>query len=111
MANKKLKTLKSLSEFVELKKKGKRLFVEPWLQAVYRKSNDFKVGISIRSSDAIAVKRNRLKRWVKEFFRKNQIEGYEVLLIFKNKQFELDQVTFKSFQAAALKINAQLKPQ
>jgi ribonuclease P protein component len=104
VANTRLKVIKQPSTFVDLRKNGKKVFVNNWLIAVCRKSDEFELGISVSSKDANAVVRNRLKRWAKEFFRRNQINGFKLLLIFRSKQTPLNKIDFRSFNETTNKI-------
>lgn len=74
MENKpKIKNLKKNSDFLELRKKGLRINPSEWLQIQYLKSNDevLFIGVTTGRKVGTAVIRNRLKRWSREFFRKN----------------------------------------
>ncbi len=104
VASTKLKTIKKPSEFIDLRNSGKRFVAQDWLIAVFKKSENFELGISVSSRDANAVMRNRLKRWAKEFFRRNQIDGVKLLLIFRNKRTKLQEVAFTDFCEASQKI-------
>lgn len=60
--------LKKQSDFEKLFKKGKRAFSSS-LTMIYRPSNKTTMGISIGKRHGKSVKRNRIKRLIREAFR------------------------------------------
>ena len=88
--------LKKQADFQRLFQKGKRAF-SPSLTAIYRPSNKMTMGISIGKKHGKSVKRNRIKRLVREAFREAQAEmtgTYSIVLIPKVSE-EYSYHTFK----------------
>ncbi len=106
--------LRKLVDFDNLRK-GSRKYRDPFL-CVYYKSNDLKVpriGISVSSKYFPAVKRNKIKRLLRESFRKNKhkIQNIDFLVVAqndskKNFDFFLKNLTC-SFREFLLKVSIQ----
>ena len=62
--------IKKNSEFTKLFKKGKRVF-SPTLTLIYFPSATMSMGIAVSKKHGKAVKRNRIKRLIREVFAKN----------------------------------------
>jgi ribonuclease P protein component len=89
VASKPLITLKSSKDFLSLKKNAKRIFLSSYSMVVFKK-NDLgylRVGWTIPGKVEKAVYRNRIKRWLRYYFRNvdpdflNQ--GYDLNVIFR----------------------------
>ncbi|MBN2589508.1 MAG: ribonuclease P protein component [Sedimentisphaerales bacterium] len=99
------KRICSNNQFVSILKNGK--CVRSRLFAIYIAPNECgfsRLGISVGKSFGNAVKRNRIKRLVREAFRLNQNEipcGYDYLVLIKKK---IEQPTFEQIQEAFLSI-------
>ena len=77
--------LKKQSDFQKLFKKGKRGF-SPSLTVIYTPSKQMTMGISIGKKHGKSVKRNRIKRLLREVFRAAQTDmkgTYSVVLLPK----------------------------
>ena len=77
--------LKKQADFERLFQKGKRAF-SPTLTMIYRPSDEMRMGISIGKRHGKSVKRNRIKRVIREAFRKTQGEikgSYSIVIIPK----------------------------
>jgi ribonuclease P protein component len=88
VASRKSTGLKRSSDFLRLKTKGKKRKIAPWLLLQF-KENDLghlRFGITASRQVGVAVVRNRLKRWVRDFFRNekklNAINGFDINLVF-----------------------------
>lgn len=83
--------LKKQADFERLFQKGKRAF-SPSLTLIYRPSDKTKMGISVGKRHGKSVKRNRIKRLIREAFRKTQGEmkgSYAFVIIPKvNESYE-----------------------
>ena len=79
---------------------------------IYTAQNDCgfsRLGISVSKSCGNAVKRNRLKRLVREVFRQNQHEipnNYDYLVLIKK---EIDQPSFELIKSSFLNLALQKK--
>ena len=77
--------LKKQADFQKLFGRGKRVF-SPSLTLLYRPSDRLRMGISIGKKHGKAVKRNRIKRLLREAFRleAEEIKGkYSIILVPK----------------------------
>jgi len=87
--NIKTKVLRLQADFQKIKESGKRQSLNRWLLLNYIKSENknFRFGLTISKKIGSAVIRNRLKRWVREYFRKLMKSGfnpaYDFNVIFK----------------------------
>jgi ribonuclease P protein component len=87
------------AEFVNLNRSGIRRYTEHFILIV--KKNDLgitRLGITIGKKFGKAVKRNRTKRLIREFFRLNKsdlIQGYDIVVIVKNDATHLDSEKIK----------------
>ena len=83
--------LKKQADFERLFHKGKRAF-SPSLTLIYRPSDSMRMGISIGKRHGKSVKRNRIKRLIREAFAKTQGEmkgTYSFVIIPKvNETYE-----------------------
>lgn len=101
MANKDLKSLKRKFEFQKLKTHGKKLSASSWLLVNYAKNDEghLRIGCTLPARIGPAVVRNRLKRWSREFFKKQDLSlNLDVHLIFRN--FRENENGFKSLKHA-----------
>ena len=80
-------SLKRRSDFLNIKQQGQFLHVNTWLGVSFIKSQQHTLrwGWTLSKKIGNAVTRNRLKRWGKEFVRRQEGSGVDVNLIFKNK--------------------------
>ena len=69
----KYKRLKKQSDFQKLFQKGKRAF-SPSFTVIYRASEEMTMGISVGKRHGKSVKRNKIKRLIREAFRLTQDE-------------------------------------
>ena len=88
MENKTLGRLQRNSDFLDLKNNGRKLRPQPWLIFNYKK-NDLgylRLGITASRKVAIAVHRNKLKRWSREyarqFIKKGFNPSYDLSVVF-----------------------------
>jgi ribonuclease P protein component len=86
--NKPLGRLQRNSEFLALKKTGKKLRAQSWLVFNYKEndSGHLRLGITASRKVASAVLRNKLKRWSREyarqFIRKKFNPSYDLSVVF-----------------------------
>lgn len=113
MANKDLKSLKRKFEFQRLKLQGKKLSATSWLLVNYARNNEgyLRIGCTLPARVGSAVIRNRLKRWSREFFRKQDVNlSLDVHLVFRTfkeskdgykslKHAEFDHILEKSWKS------------
>ena len=96
--------LKKQSDFQKLFQKGKRAF-SPSITMIYRPSEKTFMGISVGKKHGKSVKRNRIKRLIREAFRavKEEMHGnYACVLIPKvSEEYELE--TFKKHLRCMIK--------
>lgn len=88
--------LKKQADFQKLFHSGKRIF-SPSLTVIYRQSEHTVMGISVGKRHGKSVQRNRIKRLLREAFRKNleNVEGtYSFVLIPKVAQ----EYSFNTFE-------------
>ena len=88
--------LKKQADFQKIFTKGKRAF-SPSMTVLYRKSDKLTFGISVGKRHGKAVQRNRIKRLLREAFRKNanKINGtYSFVIVPK----VLDEYSLKTFE-------------
>ena len=88
--------LKKQADFQKLFQKGKRAF-SPSLTVVYRPATEMRMGISVGKRHGKSVQRNRIKRLLRESFRKTQSEmqgKYTLVLIPK----VCDEYTYETFE-------------
>ena len=88
--------LKKQADFQKIFDKGKRAF-SPSMTILYRKSEKLTFGISVGKRHGKAVQRNRIKRLLREAFRKNAnlINGtYSLVIVPK----VLDEYSLKTFE-------------
>ena len=92
--------LKKQADFQKLFQKGKRAF-SPSFTLIYRPSDRMRMGISIGKKHGKSVKRNRIKRLIRESFRNTQgeMEGKYSLVIIPKVCDKYEYATFvKHFQ-------------
>jgi len=103
--------LRKSSDFDRISKFGRVLRVDSWLIIAYY-SNDlgyFRWGATISKKVGNAVLRNKLKRWIKTYFRENEMgfnEGLDLNFIFKPQKDIYQSLNFKNFK---LKLNPTLE--
>lgn len=94
--------IKKQADFQKLFSKGKRAFSSS-LTVVYSPSKTTRMGISVGKRHGKAVKRNRIKRLIREAFRKTSetlSASYSFLLIPKVK----DEYSVREYEEHLLKI-------
>lgn len=81
--------IKRSSEFLAIKQNGKRFWATQWLLLNYQKNSLGRLRFGVTASRKVgnAVVRNKLKRWIKEYFRHsvkagNNLEA-DINIIFK----------------------------
>lgn len=104
---KKLKTLKKNYEFKNVLSKGK-FFVGKYI-IIYIKDNNKKenfVGIAVNTKIGKAVKRNRIKRVIRESYRlnKEKIKKGKDIVFLWNKNAEIKDANFYNINKDMLKI-------
>ena len=89
--------LKKQSDFQKLFQKGKRAFA-PSMTILYRHSYQTTMGISIGKRHGKSVKRNRIKRLIREAFRAeiSSIKGNYAFVIIPKVLDEYSYMTFRS---------------
>ena len=101
--SKRLESLKKKSDFLEIKKSGKRIRLNNWLLLNYRKNESAKlrVGMTIPKKVGIAVVRNKLKRWCRECLRHEKMPGVDINVVFlgSDKNF-FKELEFRNFKEA-----------
>lgn len=92
----KIHFLKKTSEYTQLKENGQKFWAAPWLLVSFKRvpgSEEIRIGITASRFVGPAVVRNRLKRWVRQYFRESSIEprgnGFDCNFIFKATSKEL----------------------
>ncbi len=99
MASKRLESLKRKSDFLEIKKSGKRIRLNNWLLLNFKKNSAEKLrfGMTIPKKVGIAVVRNKLKRWCRECLRRQpDMLGVDINVVFLGS----DQKFFKELEYA-----------
>ena len=88
--------LKKQADFQRLFNKGKRAFA-PSLTVLYRPSDKLTMGISIGKKHGKSVRRNRIKRLLREAFRavKDEIKGTYTFVLIPKVSEEYSLETFK----------------
>ena len=92
--------IKKNTEFQKLFKRGKRVF-SPTLSLIYFSSDRPRMGVAVSKKHGKAVKRNRIKRLLREAFSKNigMVEkSYAYIIIPK----AAENYSFKSFEKSLI---------
>ena len=81
-------SLRKTSDFDYLRESGRRLTGADWMLVNFlsRDSEELRFGFTIGKKVGTAVVRNRLKRWGREYFRKNKknsFKGVDLNIIFR----------------------------
>jgi ribonuclease P protein component len=109
MQDGKFHTIKKRSDFLRLSREGKKLKVCPWLIFNYSVEEDVEkpalfVGWTVPKRVGNAVFRNKLKRWAREFFRKQRLSGKQIvylnIVIREQRNDFLKGLTFQEFTAS-----------
>lgn len=104
MENKRPQTLKTTSEFKELKDNGQVFKVNHWMKVSFlKKGKQINFGMTFSKKIGSAVIRNKLKRWTREFFRDEKVfkedAAFHANIILKpvTEKFykELESATYK----------------
>ena len=98
------KRLKKQSDFQKLFQKGKRAF-SPSFTVIYRPSEETTMGISVGKRHGKSVKRNRIKRLIREAFRLTQkeMQGKYALVIIPKVAEEYNFHTFEKHFLSVIK--------
>lgn len=107
MENKPSQVIKRSSEFLSLKEAGKKCWGAKWLLLNYQKNSLGRLRFGTTASRKVgpAVVRNKLKRWVREYFRSsfqtgNPVEiDINIIFIPSDSKFYKD-LSHESFMAA-----------
>ena len=104
---KKIKTLKKNYEFKNVLSKG-RFYVGKYVIAYIKKNNKNEnyFGVAVSTKTAKAVKRNRIKRVIRESYRlkKNNLkQGYDIVFLWK-KDSKVEDATFKNINEDVIRI-------
>ena len=94
--------------------KTKKNFANKHFVIYFKKNKEikhFRVGISVNKRVGKAFKRNKLKRYVREFFKygKNKIENYDIVVIIRKEATNLDFENFYNSLKHVLKKKKLLK--
>jgi len=101
----KCKRLLNRTEFVNLNRSGKRLHTKHF--TIIFKQNGLSVtrlGLTVSRKVGKAVRRNRVKRLIREFFRLNRSyipQGYDIVIIAKK---DADHLTFRETETELAEI-------
>ena len=103
----KIKTLKKNYEFKNVLSKG-RFYVGKYVIAYIKKNNKNETyfGVAVSTKTGKAVKRNRIKRVIRESYRlkKDSLKkGYDILILWK-KDSKIDDANFKNVNKDVIKI-------
>lgn len=94
---KKTETLKKNYEFRFVLKKGKKYFGKYInLFVVDEYSNINKIGIAVSKKTGKAVKRNKIKRWIRETYKEleeNLCNKYKMVIVFR-KNISIEDINF-----------------
>lgn len=109
----KLQTLKSPRDFEEIRKSGRKVQPNPWLILSYLNNDKSRLrcGWTIPKYVGPAVIRNRLKRWCREFFRKEDLNlslDLNVVLRRREKDF-YKKLKHEEFNEALVTAMAKIK--
>lgn len=81
--------IKRSSEFLSIKQNGRRFWATQWLLLNFQKNSlgHLRFGVTASRKVGKAVTRNKLKRWIKEYFRAYSKAGnnleFDINIIFK----------------------------
>ena len=106
--------LRSRAEFLKVQGQGAKVTAEPLVALALRNGRDVtRVGLTVSSKVGNAVVRARLRRYLRELFRKRRHEwpqGLDVVLIAKSSAKDADSaVLTRSFDALAAKLPRALR--
>lgn len=84
----KIERLLKRKDFVNLNQSGRRLYSENFLIILGKNELGFsRLGVTVTKKIGKAVKRNRIKRLIREFFRLNKArlpKGYDICIVAKS---------------------------
>jgi len=86
-----LNSLRSRSDFLEISRTGRQIKPCPWLILAFRKNDcgESRFGWTIPRYVGNAVVRNRLRRWCREYYRKQaklREKSLDINLIFRRRE-------------------------
>jgi len=104
---KNIKTLKKNYEFKKVFQKGK-IYIGKNIKIYISKNNmeENRIGIAVSVKSDKAVKRNRIKRIIRENYRlinSNLKKGYNIIFLW-NKNSDIDKMNFKIIEEDVIKI-------
>ena len=90
---KKEERIRKRADFIDLNLHGKRYYTKHFLVILKQNRRDItRLGIAVSKTVGNSVKRNRIKRLIREFFRLNKQQipkGYDILVIALRKDNKL----------------------
>lgn len=106
--------LRKSSDFELISKKGRGLRLENWLVVAYlpNEFNHLRLGTTISKKVGNAVLRNKLKRWVRTYFRQNEVSfhrEYDLNFIFKPNKELYQIMDYKTFSEKLSVVIEKLK--
>lgn len=107
--------LRRRSQFLAVQEKGARINAD-CLLVVWRRNegSDTRLGLTVSSKVGPAVVRNRIRRHLREFFRKRQMEfprGVDVVVIARQSASEAEQpVLHRAFARALAELQKKAGP-
>ncbi len=105
--------IRKRSEFVRLSKQGQRVYSKYFVAQYYQGTGDQnRLGVTVTKKVGGAVTRNRIKRYIREFFRQQQyiIEGaWDINIIAKKEAANItSEQAFSSLQSMFDRLRKQI---
>lgn len=85
--------LRKRNEYLRVQRRGRRIHLQDVIALVLRRSAGQRVGITVSSRVGIAVKRNRIKRLLREAWRHDHgflPDGVDIVFVAKRRAVELN---------------------